>query len=54
MFLDIGHDDGDNSASLPNLHSSYGQDSTLATNAKEPPSAVCVSKVSDSNIYKLK
>ena len=43
-FLDIGHDDGDSSASLPNLHNSFGQNSMLAMKVKEPPSAVCIPK----------
>jgi hypothetical protein len=52
-FLDIGHEDVDSSASLPNLYSSFGRNSMLATKAKEPASSVCIPKALNLNIRKL-
>jgi len=53
-FLDIGHEDGDSSASLPNLYSSFGRNSMLVTKAKEPASSVHIPKALNPNICKLK
>ena len=53
-FLDIGHEDGDSSASLPNLYSSFSWNSMLATKAKEQASSVHIPKALSPNICRLK
>src|SRR5438045_8723408 len=53
-FLDIGHEDGDSSASLPNLYSSFGRNSMLVTKAKESAGSVRIPKALTQTICRRK